>query len=115
MLRRMKPARTMLTKVMMMMMMMMMTKMTSSRSIQRKTSQAVLDEIGVTHPIMYDVYNLCDMAHNDKLSSFTVKMLKEICSHFELPFKARSIKADLIHTVNEMITECACASFLTEG
>jgi hypothetical protein len=76
--------------------------------LQKGTCQAVLDEIGVTHPIMYDIYNICEMACNQQLSTFTVKMLKEICSHFELPFKARSTKTDLIRTVNEMISECGC-------
>ena len=37
---------------------------------------AVVSEIGVIHPVMYDVCNLCEMVAENKLSSFKVKMLK---------------------------------------
>ena len=60
-------------------------------------SQTVLDKIGVCHPITYDVYNICKLTHDKKLSSFKAKMLKEICNHFELSFKSRDIKADLMN------------------
>ena len=61
-----------------------------------KASVAVQFEIGVKHTVMYDVYNLCEMAFENKLSFFKVKMLKEMCKHFEIPsnIKRHQIKFD---------------------
>ena len=56
--------------------------------------ESVVTEIGLTHP--YDIYDLCDYVKEDKLNYFTVSMLKEICTFFELPFKSRDSKAVLI-------------------
>ena len=61
-----------------------------------KASVAVEFEIGVKHTVMYDVYNLCEMAFENKLSFLKVKMLKEMCKHFEIPsnIKRHQIKLD---------------------
>ena len=47
----------------------------------------VVTEIGLTHPIVCDVYDLCDFVEKEKLKYFTVSMLKEICTFFELLIK----------------------------
>ena len=70
--------------------------------------QAVLDKLGVSHPITFDVYNLCTLTHEKKVSIFKVKMLKEICSHFELPFRSQNNKADLVAKIEEMVQGCSC-------
>jgi hypothetical protein len=70
--------------------------------------RAVSDKIGLSHPITYDVYNICRLTRDQKVSSFKVKMLKQICNHFELPFKSRDIKADLVAKIEEMAQECSC-------
>ena len=61
-----------------------------------KASVAVEFEIGVKHTVMYDVYNLWEMAFENKLSFLKVKMLKEMCKHFEIPsnIKRHQIKLD---------------------
>ena len=51
------------------------------------TVESVVTEIGLTHPIVYDIYYLYDSDQGEKLNYFTVSMLKEICTFFELPFK----------------------------
>ena len=50
----------------------------------------------LTHPIVYDIYDLCDYVKEEKLNYFTVSTLKEICTFFELPFKSRDSKAVLM-------------------
>ena len=57
----------------------------NDEQLEKETSEAVVEAIGVRHPLMYDVFNLCEMANENKLSSFKCKMLKEICKHFEIP------------------------------
>ena len=52
------------------------------------TVESVVTEIGLTHPIVYDIYDLCDYVKEEKLNYFTVSMLKEICTFFELQFKS---------------------------
>ena len=61
-----------------------------------KASVAVQFEIGFKHTVVYDVYNLCEMAFENKLSFLKVKMLKEMCKHFEIPsnIKRHQIKFD---------------------
>ena len=56
------------------------------------TVESVVREIGLTHPIVYDIYDLCDYVKEEKLNYFTVSMLKEICTFFELPFKWKSCR-----------------------
>ena len=61
-----------------------------------KASVAVQSEIGVKHLVMYDVYNLCEMAFENRLSFFKVKMLREMCKHFEIPSNLRDTKSSLV-------------------
>lgn len=74
------------------------------------TVQTVVKEIGLSHPIFYDIYDLCDYARNEKLSSFTVSMLKEICTFYDVPFKSRDTKAVLVSKVKEITSECPCST-----
>ena len=43
-----------------------------------------------------------------KLQAFNVAMLKTILRHFEVPFRAKDRKADLIRLLTEVIQECNC-------
>ena len=42
------------------------------------TVESVVTEIGLTHPIVYDIYDLCDYVKDEKLNYFTVS----ICAFF---------------------------------
>jgi len=78
--------------------------------LEKETSEAVVEAIGVRHPLMYDVFNLCEMANENKLSSFKCKMLNEICKHFEISFNSKNSKSELLRKITEMAAECSCAS-----
>ena len=56
----------------------------------------IAGELRPQHPLSYDAVNLCFCAKEDQLSQFNVAMLKEILRHFEIPFKSRERKRDLI-------------------
>ena len=47
-------------------------------------SKEVLDEVSIQHPIMYDTYNICDYVSQSKLDKFSVAVLQDICSSFQL-------------------------------
>ena len=70
--------------------------------------------VSLTGHRIYDVYDLCQYYKNDKLRLFNVSILKSICEHFEIPFKSRDRKSDLIFKVGEMISECQCCSSTDE-
>ena len=72
------------------------------------TVESVVTEIGLTHPIVYNIYDLYDYVKKEKLNSFTVSMLKEICTFFKLPNKSRDSKAFLMSKIKEMTHECQC-------
>ena len=67
-------------------------------------------EIGLQHPITYDVYDLCDYYRQDKLTAFNVAMLKSICSHLEVPYKSKDKKSVLVSKLKQVISECQCAN-----
>ena len=68
----------------------------------------IIAEVNVVHPINYDIYDLCDMYKQKKLSVFKVAMLKEICEHFELSFKSKDKKQAVIDIISSMVKQCTC-------
>ena len=48
--------------------------------------------------LMYDEYNLCEMAHRNQL----IYKLSEIL------FGTRTSKSDLLQKITEMVVECSC-------
>ena len=53
-------------------------------------------------------HNLCAYHKEGKLQAFHVAMLKTILRHFEVPFRVKDRKADLIRLLTEVIQECNC-------
>ena len=66
------------------------------------TVESVVTEIGLTHPMVHDIYYLCDYDQEEKLNYFTVSMLKEICTFFEPPFKWKIANEKNRKIANEM-------------
>ena len=65
-------------------------------------------EIGLKHPIMFDIYDVCSLAREARLPSLKVKMLRDMCKHFELAFKMQDTNAAPLAKMEEMISECRC-------
>lgn len=55
-----------------------------TESALQELSNAVMREVSLEHPIVYDCYNICDLISSSKLSSFSIQMLKEFCIFFEI-------------------------------
>ena len=70
--------------------------------------EAINDEIGLKHPIMYDTFDLCQLHQEDKLNTFKVAMLKNICSKHKIPFKSKDKKSDLIGSLAKTISQYEC-------
>ena len=72
--------------------------------------QELLDEIA--DEVTFEVYDLCEYYHQNKLSAFNVQMLKNILSHLEVPFKSKDKKSILISKLREVIGACKCDATL---
>ena len=53
-------------------------------SALEELSNAVMREVSLEHPLVYDCYSICDLISSSKLSSFSIQMLKEFCNFFEI-------------------------------
>ena len=70
--------------------------------------ESVAAELSPRHPICYDSYCLCDLARDESLDSFSVVMLKEILTYFEIPFGSRDRKKNLVANLSSFLEECDC-------
>ena len=67
---------------------------------QRHAVEEVIQNLGLEH---------CQYYQGNKLSSFNVSMLKDMCGYFEIPYKSRDPKRDLLAKVSELVKECECS------
>ena len=74
----------------------------------REARDTVMDEIGLKHPIMFDIYDVCSLAREARLPSLKVKMLRDMYKRFELAFKMQDKNAAPLVKMEEMISECSC-------
>lgn len=70
--------------------------------------EEITKELRPQHPLSYDAFNLCECARKNKLNEFSVGMLKQILCHFDVPFKSKDRKNDLIVQLMSFIQECEC-------
>jgi hypothetical protein len=71
---------------------------------------SVHNAIGLTHPIMYDNYNICKYFVDRKLNKFTLPLLKEMLTAFEVEYDATDRKPNLLLKIEELVKECSCFS-----
>ena len=72
--------------------------------------EEITQELRPQHPLSYDAFNLCECTRENKLIQFNVPMLKQILHHFEIPFKSRDKKGNLIEQLLSFLQECDCRS-----
>ena len=69
---------------------------------------SIIEKIGLRHPICYDVSNLCEYCKGSKLSKFNVVMLKAILKNFDILFKSKDRKKDLVEHLAAFVQKCPC-------
>ena len=74
----------------------------------REARNTIMDEIGLKHPIMFDIYDVCSLAREERLPSLKVKMLRDMYKHFELAFKVQDTNAAPLAKMEEVISGCGC-------
>ena len=70
---------------------------------QNTIDEVVSRQVGLSHPITFDGYDVCEQVRLNTLSKFNVTLLKAMCSHFELPYKTREVKASLLSKPRNMV------------
>ena len=67
-------------------------------------------ELAPKHPIVYDAYNLCELASQKKLSDFSIVVLKDICSSFDIDLSDVTVrrKKPYIEKLQSLCEECTC-------
>ena len=65
--------------------------------------------IGLTHPIVYGEHDNCKYVVDRKLDKFTVALLREMLTAFEVIYDATDRKPKLLK-VEELVKECSCFS-----
>jgi hypothetical protein len=68
-------------------------------------------EFAQKHPIVYDSYNLCELASQKKLNKFSLTVLKSICSSFGIDtadIEGKRLKKPFINRLQSLCQECEC-------
>ena len=68
-------------------------------------------ELAQIHPIVYDSYNLCELASQKKLNKFSLPVLNSICSFFGInteDIKGKRLKKPFINRLQSLCQECEC-------
>lgn len=78
--------------------------------------EGIEKEIGLQHPIVYDTFNLCLYFQEEEIGIFNMKMLKTMLSFFfEIPFRSKQVKAELVDLLCEVIRDCKCNTSLVQA
>ncbi|PFX23781.1 hypothetical protein AWC38_SpisGene11646 [Stylophora pistillata] len=67
-------------------------------------------ECQLSHPILYDTYNLCQLYATNKLTRFSISLLQDRCTYFHLEIDSlpATRKAPYFGLINELIKSCTC-------
>ena len=70
----------------------------------------IINEIDLIHPIMFDTYNLCDLATGSKLSKFSISMLQVKSTFYDsdTSFIKAKRKKPYIKILIHFIGNCTC-------
>jgi len=71
---------------------------------------AINEDLNLQHPVIYDIFCLCDYVKENKLAKFNVSMLKEILKFFDVSFHSRDRKKDLSDKLSTFVKTCECFS-----
>ena len=82
--------------------------------MMQKLTTEVVQEMAVQHPITYDIYNICELSANMKLSKFAISVLKDICGHLGIDITDICIKRKqpYIDRLNRFCDSCVCRGYV---
>ena len=80
-------------------------------SLHSKLHAVVEEEIALRHPIVALSRNICNLVHDNKLSTLSVAMLREICESLGLnvdDITERKKKPLINRLITRVVGECLC-------
>ena len=82
--------------------------------MMQKLTTEVVQEMAVQHPITYDIYNICELSANMKLSKFAISVLKDICGHLGIDITDICVKRKqpYIDRLNRFCDSCVCRGYV---
>ncbi|XP_035678162.1 uncharacterized protein LOC118416978 [Branchiostoma floridae] len=77
---------------------------------QESLFATVIRELGLTHPVLFDTYNLCDLYAKHKLATLGLPLLQMICDSFGLDTQHITLrrKAPYITKLEQLVETCSC-------
>ena len=71
---------------------------------------AVLQEVALRHPIVFDTFNLCDINGSGKLRKLRVSMPRSICEYFDIEVRniKQTRKVPYLSFLGELLERCDC-------
>ena len=68
----------------------------------------IIQECQLSHPILNDTYNLCQLYATNKLTRFIISFLQDLCTYFHLKIDSipATRKAPYMGLTNELIKSC---------
>ena len=71
---------------------------------------AILQQCELTHPIVYDTLNICNLCTTNKLTRLSVAQLRLICSHYNMDVETSKSKrkAPYISFIHALVGSCSC-------
>ena len=79
------------------------------KSIENLSNQ-VMAEMSIQHPIMYDMHNICEIASCSNLAKFSIQMLQDMCSFYQLDISSVNVKRKkpYIDLSSNLVASCSC-------
>ena len=74
------------------------------------TRATVIDQCRLTHPIVFESFNLCILYASSGFKKLSIAVLRTMCEHFdfEVGSISRSRKAPYIALLSSLVEECSC-------
>ena len=75
-------------------------------------SDEVISEMPIQQPIMYDTHNICEMVVDTKLTKFSVQMLQDTRTFYQLDIESISAKQKqpYFDVLTNLVYSCSCKS-----
>ena len=74
------------------------------------TRQAILQEVQLRYPIVYDNLDICAMYKEERLKQLTITMLCIVCNYFDIATEGfnNKRKAEYVAALSELVLACKC-------
>ncbi|XP_078349668.1 uncharacterized protein LOC144634549 [Oculina patagonica] len=74
------------------------------------TRQAILEQVQLRHPIVYDTLDICAMYREKRLKQLSIAMLNTVCIYFDISTEGFNSKrkAEYIAVLSELVLACDC-------